>query len=350
MLKKKVFLLILSLSVSACDKTTAPAKNDEVRQVRVQTVSSQGISESTTYSGEIRARYETPLSFRVSGQVATKDAEIGQVVMPGQILLKLDQKDPRLQEASDRSQFEKASLDYNRVRSLHEKGFVSQSNVDQARASFDVARAKFQLSKNQARYAALVAERAGIITAVNVEAGQFVGAGVPVLEVAEGPEREVVISVPESEISDLRSSGKLTVSLWALPGRFYEARLRELAEDADPITRTYSARIAIIHPDKDVRLGMTASVSATKKAMKGVLLPLTAIFEADNYSQVWLVDKSSMRVKGQPVVVSGVRNDYALVTSGIKAEDVVVTAGVHLLHANEKVGIAPTLSSSEVGK
>lgn len=337
-IKKTILPLIVAAALAACGK--APERYEEVRPVRVQTVSAVDGALAASYSGEVRARRESPLGFRLNGQIIKRYVELGQTVKAGQPLFEIDPKDVALQEASARSQFDKARMDYDRAQALHAKGFVSQSNVDQAKTAYDAMQAQYKLAGNQGAYTVLRAEHDGVITAINAEVGQVVAAGTPVAKVAEDGEREVLVSVPESRVEELRNAKQLTVSLWAAPDKHYEARLRELAPDTDPVTRTYAARVTIVHTDDAVRLGMTANVQLPGEQGSAYSLPMTAIYDNAGKPQVWVLDGKTMRVALRAVTLAGARNGIVLVSGGIQAGEQVVTAGAHLLHADEKVRIA----------
>lgn len=340
MMKRNLALLLaVATALAACGKTET--RYEDVRPVRTVVVKPDGIATTASYSGEVRARREAQLGFRLAGQVVERYVELGQTVKAGQPLLRLDGRDVALQQASAKSQFDKARMDYERAQQLRGQGFVSQTNVDAAKVAFDAARSQYNLSSNQGGYTVLKAERAGVVTAINAEVGQVVAAGTPVVKIAEQGEREVVVSVPESRVEELRKAASLTVELWALPGKRYVGKLRELAPDTDPITRTYAARVSVVEADEAMRLGMTANVRLPgDESLSGFTLPLTAIYDRDGQPKVWVVDGKTSRVSARPVQLAGVRNDVVLVAGGLKAGETVVTAGAHLLHANQLVRLA----------
>jgi RND family efflux transporter MFP subunit len=174
------------------------------------------------------------------------------------------------------------------------------------------------------------------------EAGQVVAPGQTVATVAADGEREVSISIPEQRVDELRNARTLQVSVWAHPGRSWNGTLRELAPDTDSVTRTYSARIAIVDPDPALlRLGMTASVLAPDVDGKGaVRLPLTAVVDENGKRRVWVVDRQTQRVNAREVQVGSAQNDSVLITGGLSGGETVVSAGVHMLQPNQRVLLA----------
>jgi RND family efflux transporter MFP subunit len=171
-----------------------------------------------------------------------------------------------------------------------------------------------------------------------------------VLTIAADGEREVIISIPESRVDELRKAKKMTVSLWANPGKTYNARLRELAPDTDEVTRTYAARVTVLDPDATLRLGMTASVHIPDvEGATTVRLPLTAVYDKEGKPLVWVVDPQTSHVVQRGVTLAAAENDTVLVADGLRDGEVVVTAGVHMLHEGQKVKVVVAPSAPVTG-
>nr|WP_281397244.1 efflux RND transporter periplasmic adaptor subunit [Chitinivorax tropicus] len=310
------------------------------------------VNDGASYSGEVRARYETPLGFQVGGKISARLVQVGDLVKAGQVLARIDPQDLQLgvqamraQLAAAKADFDKAKSDLDRYAHLLERKFISPAEFDQrrllfdaARSRYDQARAQFNINTNQASYSELKADKDGVVTGVDAQAGQVVAPGQPIIRVARLDEKEVRVSVPESRIDELKQAGNLAITLWAEPGKQYQGKLRELAPDADPATRTYAARVSVLNPDDAVRLGMTANVIiARADAVQGVRLPLSAIFQRGQQAMVWVVDDQSLKVKAQPVTVGKYIDNDIMVTGGLANGVRVVTAGATLLFENQPV-------------
>jgi RND family efflux transporter MFP subunit len=344
---------VLCAGLSGCGSKAA-GHEEEVRPVQAITASRSAAAVGATYSGEIRARYESKLGFKVSGKVSARLVEVGSKVVPGQVLLELDPQDASLSAASAAAQTEAARaklqqsrLDLDREDRLYRERFVSKAALDQFQLTYDTAlsqlrsaEAQQRLTQNQRAYTVLKADRAGVITSIEVEAGHVVAAGQTVLTVAADGEREVLVTVPESRVEEIRNGRGMSVSTWANPQRTYAAALRELAPDADKATRTYAARITIRDPDAALRLGMTASVLVPGfETAPAIHLPLSAIYDKAGDPIVWVVDPQTSTVAVHPVKLAAAYNDNVLLADGVKEGDIVVTAGVHMLHAGQKVKV-----------
>lgn len=356
--------LIAAHLLAACAPAHEEA-HEEMRPVRAVLAGQAAGTVGATYSGEIRARYESQLGFRTSGKIVARLVEVGSHVKRGQPLLQLDPTQETLQVTSAaaeseaaRSRVAQARIDLQRVEQLAARNFASQAELDhqklaleQAEAQWRSARAREQLNANQRGFTTLVADRDGVVSAIHAEAGQVVAAGQPVVIVAADGEREVKISIPESRVDELRNAKDLQVTVWAHSGKSWTGKLRELAPDADSVTRTYSARIAIQQPDPALlRLGMTASVFAPDVDGTGAIrLPLTAIVDRDGGRQVWVVNTETSRVEARDVKLGSAQNDSVLVVDGLKGGETVVTAGVHMLQSGQKVRLNDMVTAAAAG-
>lgn len=348
-------LLVLSALAAACGakKDAAP---EDIRPVQSQVVGASDGSVGASYSGVVQARYESKLGFQTSGRIVARLVEVGSTVKRGQPLARLDPEQQALQVVSAVADVEGARArvaqdrtDLERTLALQQRQFASQAEVDQARLALAQSESHLKSSLaqqaikvNQRGYTELVADRDGVVSAIGAESGQVVSAGQVIFTLAAAGEREVVVSIPESRVDELRDAKTLRVSVWAQPGKTYQGALRELAPDTDSVTRTYSARISVKDADAALRLGMTATVFAPDVDGKSAIrLPLTAVLHKDQQALVWIVDGQTAKVATRPVQLGGAQGDSVIVTSGLKGGETVVTAGVHMLFAGQKVKVVP---------
>lgn len=357
--------LVAACVLAACTPAVEPAP-DDVRPVRAITAGQSPGTVGATYSGEIRARYESQLGFRTGGKIVARLVDVGARVKRGQALLRLDPTQEALQVAAAsadvdaaRSRVAQARVDVKRIEQLLSRNFASQAELDQQRLALDQAEAQLRsamarqkLNANEQGFTTLVADRDGVVSAISAEAGQVVAAGQTVVTVAADGEREVAISVPESRVDELRNATSLKVSVWAHPDQSWSGTLRELAPDTDSVTRTYSARISIQQPDETaLRLGMTASVLAPDvEGSRAIRLPLTAIVDHGGTRQVWVVAPGSSRVEARNVRLGSPQKDSVLVDAGLKGGEIVVTAGVHMLKAGQRVRIVEATTQAGSAK
>jgi RND family efflux transporter MFP subunit len=342
--------LALSLVLAGCSKPVE--KVEEVRPVRAIKMTAANSRTVAQFSGEIRARYESRLGFRVGGKIVARKVDVGAMVKRGQLLMQLDPQDLQLAQSqanaalgAAESNLELAKAELARYKDLREKNFVSQAVLDaketayrSARATRDQAAAALRTQRNQTGYGNLVADVDGVVTGIDAETGQVVAAGTPVVRLAQLGEKEVVISIPEDQVDVLRKVSDVTVRTWANPDEALPGKLRELSPVADTATRTYTAKISLPKAPEDVRLGMTAYVTFSANGENPMLkVPLTALVQNQGASAVWLVENGTVRLV--PVQLAGASGNEMLIASGLNAGQVVVTAGVHLLKPGQKVTV-----------
>jgi multidrug efflux system membrane fusion protein len=342
---------LLSALMSGCGKQ-APAPEPE-RAVRTQVVSTGSASASHEYAAEVKARVESRLSFRVTGKLLNRAVNLGDTVKRGQVLARIDAQDLKLAEAAAaagvaaaRTNRDQAGADYKRFVDLQRQGFISAAELERrdsafkaAQAQLDQAKAQADVQGNQAGYAQLVADGAGVVTGVDAEPGQVLAAGTPVVRVAQDGPRDIVFSVPEDQISRVRAAasqpGALKVRLWG-GDKTWPITLREVAAAADPATRTF-----LIKADAgklDVKLGQSATVVLELPQTAGVVkLPLSAVLQQSGKTSVWVLDGASMTVKPVAVQVGGADGNEVVVVGGLNPGQEVVVAGVHVLSPGQKV-------------
>ena len=338
--------------LSACEK--APERPESVRPVQAVTVNLAQDAQEVTYTGDVRARWETALGFRVPGKIVARFAEVGQRVKTGQTLARLDPEDQKLsaeaakqQLLAARSDFQQAKSDLVRYKELVNKGFISAAEFDRHKTTYETAAAhleqataQLELNRNQTAYTTLRADHDGVVTAVQAEVGQVVTAGQAIVKTARLDELEVAVNVPENRLAELRAAKEVDITLWAAPGKTYKGRIREISPSADAVTRTYTVKVTVLDPDAVVQLGMTANAFLKGAQQAQVArLPLTALFQKGTEPAVWVIDPNTRQVALKPVQVGRYTQDYVTITGGLSDGDLVVRAGVHKLNAGERVRV-----------
>lgn len=359
MYKKSFSVRFLPLAAAivlvACSK---PAPVEEpVRAVKVLTVGMGSMQSGAEFAGEVRARVESRLGFRVGGKITQRPVEVGQRVKAGQLLAQLDPQDFRLAAEAAKAQVAQAATnrnlaaaDYKRFKELKDQNFISGAEVERREATLNAAQAQLeqaqaQLSgqRNQAAYTNLLADVSGVVTAVEAERGQVVAAGTPVVRIAQDGPRDIVFSVPEDRVSMIKEGSGVDVRAWSA-GENLKGVVREVAASADPVTRTYQVKVSldVANPKDAPPLGSTVYVSPQAFARSGVAvikLPTSAFKQDGKTSAVWVLDPATMTVRSQPVEIATADGNDVVVSAGLTPGMLVVSAGVHVLTPGQKVSI-----------
>ena len=325
------------------------------RPVLVERAGAADGASVASYPGEVRAREESPLAFRIGGNLVRRHVDAGEAVKRGQLLAELDPGDQRLAVQAAQAQLSAASAELERVRADRERyaalvrdQLVSQSAMDAQEAAWKAAeervraaRAELEVARNQAGYSQLLAPRDGVIASRQAEAGQVLAAGQTVFTLAADSGREVAIALPESRVGDVAIGQQAEVELWSAPGRRLRGSVREIAAAADPQARTFAARVALDGDVADqVALGQSARVHVRQEGVgAGALtVPLTALQPGPSGGHaVWVVEPASATLRLAPVEPGRLGQERVPVLSGLEPDDWVVTAGGHLLREGQAV-------------
>jgi RND family efflux transporter MFP subunit len=304
--------------------------------------------------GTVQSRHEVDQAFRVGGKIALRKVDVGQFVREGDILAVLDDSDYRLAEEASKQQWavaieqtHQADSDRQRLTALKADGSVSAADDERAHTNAQTAHAtaeaearKLELARNRLKYTVLRASRSGVVTAVRFEAGQVVAEGQPVVSVANPDESEIVVDVPEDQLSVFKEA-RFKASLASAPNETFDVTLRELSPQAATQTRTYRARLK---PLQALPLGATATVKAERMmtSVSVAAVPATALTQNGGQPALWVVTPEGKDPVGTVELVSvavwGYRNDEVLV-SGPQAGALVVTAGVQKMASGLKVAL-----------
>jgi RND family efflux transporter MFP subunit len=324
------------------------------------TVGLQSMQSGQEFAGEVRARVESKLGFRVGGKLIQRSVEVGQRVSVGQLLAQLDPQDYKLAADAGRAQVaaaatnrDLAAADFKRFKELKDQNFISGAELERrettlksAQAQWELAQAQLSSQSNQAAYTRLVADVSGVVTAVEAEPGQVVSAGIPIVRIAQDGPRDVVFSVPEDKVAAIKNGSPAVVRLWPA-NTTRNAVVREVAASADPVTRTFVVKVALSAQEAPA-LGTTVSVFPQALARTGVQLiklPTSAFRQEGQSSAVWVLDPATQTVKLQPVEISTADGNDVVVASGLTAGMQVVVTGVHVLSPGQKVTIYKEKSS-----
>jgi multidrug efflux system membrane fusion protein len=345
-------LALLPALLLGCSREAPQA--EPVRAVKVITVGASGMQSRQEFAGEVRPRVESRLGFRVAGKITQRQAEVGQHVKAGTLLAQLDPQDYRLATDAARAQMaaaatnrDLAAADYKRYLTLREQNFISGAEVERrestlkaAQAQLDQSQAQLASQGNQARYTNLIADVSGVITAVEAEPGQVVTAGTPVFRIAVDGPRDVVFSVPEDKVGAVLAGTEVAVRVWASSNEI-AGRIREVAATADPATRTYPVKVSLAG-EAQPPLGATVTVlpqALSHAGMQVIKIPTSALRQEGQGSAVWLLDRSTMRIKSQPVQIATADGNEAVISTGLVPGMTIVSAGVHVLAPGQKVTV-----------
>jgi len=350
MWKLQIFTAVLiAASLAGCDKKSLPAA--QVRPVRTIALEQGAEGETVSLTGQVRAKDQVSLAFRLDGRMIKRSAHVGDVLKAGDIVAQLDpqnqQNELRKAQAdlaASEAALTQAQLTFGRQQQLLAGGWTPRAKFDDAQeallsaqAKVDAAHAQVGIAQDQLSYTVLVADAPGVVTTTGAEPGEVVKAGQTIVNVARQGGRDAVFDVSEQIIRTGPRDPVVQIVLTNDPSVQATGRVREVSPEADLNTRTFQVKVGIIDPPPAMELGSTVTGSIKLSAPAGLKVPPSALTEADGRPAVWVVDPKSQTVSLRNVDVSRYDPADVVVSRGLDAGEIVVTAGVQTLHPGQKV-------------
>ena len=352
--------LIALLLLSACGETEPTATG---RPVGVFVAQETKFTNDIVLSGEIMAEQTVAVAFRIGGRVTERPVNVGDHIKLGQLIARLDATTERneLKAAqaalvAARGEMTTTRTAFERADRLMSQGFTTRSRFDQAvkdlesaEARVESAEARVRLAQDRVGFTELRADIEGVVTARNAEVGQTVQPGQSIVQVARQDGRDAVFNV-SAQVLKAAADGdaRIQVSLVNDPRITAHGKVREVSPEADPVTRTFKVRIALVDPAAEMRLGSTVNGRLELASKEIIAIPASALVQSGPFPAVWVIDPATSTVS--PRIIEILRFDAGCVSvsDGLEPKDVVVSGGVQALHPGQRVEQLPPADAPNV--
>ena len=354
-----IWLLVpaATLALASC-KPETKAEAPEARPVRTVTAARGEAGETVVLTGHVQAEDEPALAFRIGGRMIERPVNVGDRVEAGQVLAKLDPETElnalRSAEAAltaAQGQLTYARGDFERQRQLLANGHTPRARFDQSQkasqnalSQVDNAEAQLQIARDRVSWTILEADAPGTVTARGAEPGEVVQAGQMIVRLARQGGRDAVFDVPAQLLRSAPSDAQITVRLTDDPNLTAAGRVREVAEQADPVTRTFEVKVGLSDPPEEMRLGATVTGSVRLESEPVISIPASALTELNRQPAVWIVDPKGLTVSLRNVELLRHDPGTVVIAQGLDTGDIVVTAGIQALHPGQKVRLLGSAS------
>ena len=353
-LRPAVLAMAITLTLAACHQQAPVA--DAPRDVVVLPAQAAGNSQLLTLPGEVQARFVTPMSFRVAGQLIERRVHLGDSVRRGDVVARLDPADAEHNStsaeadlAAARQHLDAASKQLQRDTAQAHDQLISALQLEQTQDAYTAAesqlksaQARAAVAGNQDKYTRLVAAHDGIISAEQANTGEVVTAGQAVFSLAWSGATDITTEAAESQVAGIKIGAPVQIRLSALPAHSLSGHVREISPAADPQSRTYRIKVTLETPDPAVRLGMsgevaiaTAAAGTPAEAAQAMRIPATALFHQGDHTAIWIVRDGKVELRTVTVSAYGERS--VTLSNGLAGGEKVVVQGVHTLTAGESV-------------
>ena len=346
-----ILLLTLLAGLAGCKPEASATLPPDIRPVRIVVATLHAEGEPVSLTGHIRARTEESLAFRIDGKMIARQVDVGRVVNPDDVVAEVDPQPQQdaLRAAQARhvaalAVFDEASKNRERQQTLVHQGATTWVQADaaekayrSAKADVDATAAQLHAAEDQLGYTKLRADAAGVVIATGAEAGEVVRAGQMVVMVAHNDGADAVFDVPASLMRKVSPDAEISIALSDESAVHTVGRVREVAPQADPVTRSYRVKVGLTEWPAAMRLGATITGRTHMLAPSGIGLPATALTTLNNQPAVWVVDPRIHQISLRSVEVQREDSASITVTRGLDGGELVVTAGVHALRPDQKV-------------
>ena len=349
--------LLACALISGCSRR-APA-TPLIRPVQTTVIRYGSAGEPVSLSGQVQAQNQTSLAFRIGGRLIDRRVSVGDSVLRGQLIARIESQDARNALSSAKAELAAAQAtlvqarnNEARFRSLESADVIPRAQYESAQQQLAAAQsrvaaamASVRTARDNVGYTALYSNVAGAVTAKGAEAGEVVQPGQMVVQVAQRGGKDAVFNVPAALMRKSPNNPPVTVALADDPAITATGHVREVSPQADPATGTYVVKVGLESPPETMRLGSTVIGSVTLNPGPVITVPGTALIQIDGTPAVWVVDPATKTVVAQPVNVDRYDSSSVIISGGLKNGDIVVTAGTHALRPGQQVKLSPPTDS-----
>jgi RND family efflux transporter MFP subunit len=342
-------LIVVVVLVGCGDKSRQPVV--PARPVRVVIAPLPSASGTVIQTGEIRAREEVALGFRLDGRILTRQVDVGDRVAAGQIVATQESATRRNQLNSAQADLDSAhaaeqlaALNLRRMKLLMPGGAIARTQLDSAQSDWQAARARRQSSEDALKnarenlsWAQLTAPADGVVTQVSASVGQVVSAGQQIVTLASGGGRDAVFDVADPQAIPAQAGAVFSVSLLSGSSVIAPGHLRDISPLADPQTRTWRVRITLDNPPPAMALGASIQLILPASGQTAIALPASALTRAGGQPAIFIVNTKTLTLHLQPVVLARYSTKEIFISAGLSPGETVAIAGVSKLRNGEKV-------------
>jgi RND family efflux transporter MFP subunit len=343
-------VLASSATLSACGRQPDPVAA-EVRPVRTITVSKRVAGAPVLLTGRVEAQDQASIGFRIAGRMIERAVNVGDRVEAGQLIGRLEAQNEqnsllaaKANLVAAQAALTQARNQFERQETLFGQGWTTAVLFDQAQkaattaqSQVDAAEAQLKSAHDLVGFTTLKADAPGVVTNVGAEPGEVVQAGQMVVRLARQNGRDAVFDVPAQVLRSAPSEPEISVSLTDAPSVKTTGRVREVAPQADPVTRTFAVRVGLDNPPEAMLLGATVNGEMRTEALPVIEIPASSLSKINRQPAVWIIDPKTLTVSIRNVDVARFDPATVTVSQGLDVGDIVVTAGVQALHPGQKV-------------
>lgn len=284
------------------------------------------------FPGKLLPIEQSKLSFEIPGKINKINVDVGDSVIQGQILAKLDNREALAKANQARASYDLSKQVLERFEDLREQGHISIQDLDKAKSDFIIAKSQYEFFKVKLEQTNLVSPFNGVIQNRFLDTGTVINSGIPILEIIDSNYVEAHISVPVIYLEDMQINQEYD---FEFDGEIVKATFSKLA----PMSPGGSnSRLAIFKFSEFFNPGSIANLQLKiSKQAKGTWVPLKSLSQSDQgLWTIYTIDNNKTVVRDIVEIVH-FEDDYAFVSGTIKSGDLVVLGGASKIIEGKKI-------------
>lgn len=313
----------------------------KLTNVVVETVTTRDLRELLTLPGSLEAWEDLLLAAEIDGPVRWRGPQEGERVRFGEPLLRIDSDSRQAALDRARSEAELRTVSRDRLRRLRDEKLISPQEYDNAAAAQDAAAAELRQAQVALEKSTLYAPINGVLDKWLVDRGEYVTAGMAVAELVQVDRLKVLLEVPEKDVQFLSLGEKVSLTpaqVNQTGGEEFAGEVIHLAYKADPLTRTYTAKVEVANGGGRLRPGMIVRVSALRRELPGAItIPLHAVVDQEGRKLVYVAEEGTARQRD--VRLGSVIDGRVVVEEGLSPGEALLVKGQHLVNDGSPIVI-----------
>ena len=310
--------------ITACGGKKAKEQTQtETKEIKVEVLALEktSVARSLTFSSVLQAYEKVAIAPTIPGRIANIAVKVGTQVSAGQLLVQMDKSN--YEQA--RVQFDNLTVDYNRVRQLHESDNISKQQYDQTRTAYEATKTKVaDLEANTF----LRAPFSGVIEAKNYEKGELFTGMQPILSLVQIKTLKAMVNIPETYFPQVQKGTKVAITSEIYPDKTFEGEIEIMYPTIDPATHTFQVQVKIPNANEILRPGMYVSAAIGFGNVQTTVVPYQAVLKLQGSNERYVFVNNNGVAKRVTVQLGQRFDDKTeIISDEIQAGDEIVVLG-----------------------
>ncbi len=304
------------------------------------------VREQINLPGVVKPWVDLTVVAEVRGKIVSKKVTEGQRISSGDVLAEIDKRSYQNDYNSARAAFMAAKAGHSRLSALHKDRLATQSQLDDAMAGMERAKANMDTAALNLERCTIVSPMDGLIDRVYIEKGQFMNDADQVADVLKLDRVKVQVSIPESDVDAVRHVIDFTVSVDALGNKMFKGRQHYLAKTSQSLARSYLLEVAIDNPNGEILPDMFCRVTVVKQQVEdGLAVPLFSLLNHKGGKAVYVADNGKARLVP---VKTGIHEGWKVhIIEGLSAGDQVIVVGQKDVKQGTPINVLRTVTDQK---